>query len=150
MERLVRIPLSEKRPFPGMLHLIDKSIPAALAKQKGELLVDFLLEFLRIRSACLIQQIPQRTLDSFFRFYEHPVESGIDLDLNDIVQTPERKTLAASPTRPLVHFLNGNPSAMIANAPAQELRSLWLMANSGIKMIRDPPSAIRHRLSAIG
>jgi hypothetical protein len=53
----VRLFFNPEWPLPGMLCLVDKPVPAALAEDQGELLINLLLQFFWIRLLNLIEDL---------------------------------------------------------------------------------------------
>jgi len=93
-----------KGPFPGMLNFVHEPISTTLTDEQGELLINLLLQFLWIRFLNLIHEPPQLAVDLLLRLQKQSVITSENFDMDHIVQAPEWKLFAASPTPSFTHL----------------------------------------------
>ena len=99
-----------------MLRFADKSIPAPLAENEGELLVDLFLQRFGIGVLDVLQQLVQGGPAFLPGFDDHPVKIGIDLNLRKIDKAPLGKPDAASTA---VSFFHSFPFSVSVRVRAQ-------------------------------
>ena len=98
MDESARAAPNLKRALPGMLDLLHQSVPATFAENQIKLLVNLLLQVLRIRLLDLLQELPQLPINPFFRLEEDAVKSFKNPDLGHIGEASRWEFFPASET----------------------------------------------------
>ena len=95
----------DKRPFPGVLGLIDEPVAATLAEKEGEFFEHLLLEILRIRFLDLLEDSPHLSVHSSLGLGEDTVEVGKYPYMNHITVPSGLEFLSAPVAESVSHGL---------------------------------------------